>query len=194
MAPEAAEVTSRTINGVEYPAVGTYAIDPSHTQLGFAVRHMAVSKVRGRLSKFDGTIQIAEDPTDSKVALTIDATSVDTRDENRDNHLRTNDFFDVENHPTWTFNSTSISAEGPTEWQVTGDLTIRGVTKPVTLDVTLEGVAKDPYGNHRVGFSGKTTINRDDFDVSFGAVMEAGGLVVAKKVDIELEVEAVLQV
>ena len=193
MTTEAAEITSRTVNGVEYPAVGTYAIDSSHTQLGFAVRHMAVSKVRGRLSKFEGTIEIAEDPADSKVSLTIDATSVDTRDEARDNHLRTNDFFDVENHPTWTFTSTSISPETPTEWKVTGDLTIRGVTRPVTLDVTLEGVVKDPYGNHRVGFSGKTTINREDFDVSFGAVMEAGGLVVAKKVDIELEVEAVLQ-
>ncbi len=188
------EVTSRMVNGVEYPAVGTYAIDPSHTQLGFAVRHMAVSKVRGRLSKFEGTIDIAEDPTDSKVQLTIDATSVDTRDENRDNHLRTNDFFDVENHPTWTFASTSITAEGPTEWKVVGDLTIRGVTRPVTLDVSLEGVVKDPYGNHRVGFSASTSINREDFDVSFGAVMEAGGLVVAKKVDIEIELEAVLQV
>ena len=194
MTTQAAAVTSRTVNGAEYPAVGTYAIDPSHTQLGFAVRHMAVSKVRGRLSKFDGTIEIAEDPKDSKVSLTIDATSVDTRDENRDNHLRTNDFFDVENHPTWSFTSTSITPVDPTEWKVTGDLTIRGVTKPVTLDVSLEGVVKDPYGNHRVGFSGKTTINREDFDVSFGAVMEAGGLVVAKKVDIELEVEAVLQV
>src|SRR6202051_301741 len=127
MAPEAAEITSRTVNGVEYPAVGTYAIDPSHTELGFAVRHMAVSKVRGRLSKFDGTIEIAEDPTDSKVALTIDATSVDTRDENRDNHLRTSDFFDVANHPTWSFVSTAIKAEGPTEWKIEGDLTIRGV-------------------------------------------------------------------
>jgi polyisoprenoid-binding protein YceI len=154
---------------------------------------MAVSKVRGRFGKFEGTIEIAEDPTDSKVSLTIDADSVDTRDENRDNHLRTNDFFDVPNHPQWTFTSTSITADGPTEWKVVGDLTIRGVTKPVTLDVTLEGVVKDPYGNHRVGFSGSTTIDRDDFDVSFGAVMEAGGLVVAKKVSIELEVEAVLQ-
>jgi polyisoprenoid-binding protein YceI len=193
MTTEPAAVTSRTVNGTEYPAVGTYAIDPSHTQLGFAVRHMAVSKVRGRLSKFDGTIDIAEDPVDSKVSLTIDATSVDTRDENRDNHLRTNDFFDVENHPTWTFTSTAIAAAGPTEWKVTGDLTIRGVTRPVTLDVTLEGVVKDPYGNHRVGFSASTEINREDFDVSFGAVMEAGGLVVAKKVGIEIELEAVLQ-
>lgn len=187
------EVTSRIVNGVEYPAVGTYVIDPAHTQLGFAVRHMAVSRVRGRLSKFEGTLELAEDPVDSKASVTIDATSVDTRDESRDNHLRTNDFFDVANHPTWTFSSTSITPVAPTEWKLTGDLTIRGTTRPVTLDVTLEGVVKDPYGNHRVGFSASTSINRDDFGVSFGAVMEAGGLVVAKKVDIEIELEAVLQ-
>ena len=108
MSPEA-EVTTRTVDGVEYPAVGTYDIDPSHTELGFAVRHMAVSKVRGRLSKFSGTLVLAEDPADSKATVTIDASSVDTRDENRDGHLRTNDFFDVENHPTWTFVSTSRS-------------------------------------------------------------------------------------
>jgi polyisoprenoid-binding protein YceI len=190
---DSTEVTSRTVNGVEYPAVGTYVIDPSHTQLGFAVRHMAVSKVRGRFSKFEGTLELAEDPEDSKVSLTIDADSVDTRDENRDNHLRTNDFFDVANHPTWTFTTTSVSTVTPTEWKVNGDLTIRGTTRPVTLDVTYEGVVKDPFGNHWVGFSGSTSIDRDDFGVSFGAVMEAGGLVVAKKVDIELELEAVLQ-
>jgi polyisoprenoid-binding protein YceI len=188
-----AEVTSRTVNGVEWPAVGSFVIDPSHTELGFAVRHMAVSKVRGRFSTFDGTIDIAEDPSDSKVSVTIDARSVDTGDENRDNHLRTNDFFDVENHPTWTFDSTSVTGVSPTNWKVDGDLTIRGVTRPVTLDVTLEGVVKDPYGNHRVGFSASTSINRDDFGVSFGAVMETGGLVVAKKVDIQIEAEAVLQ-
>jgi polyisoprenoid-binding protein YceI len=187
------EVAGRTVNGVEYPAVGTYAIDVSHTQLGFAVRHMAVSKVRGRFSTFEGSLELAEDPTDSKVSLTIDANSVDTRDENRDNHLRTNDFFDVANHPTWTFSSTAITPESATEWKVEGDLTIRGVTRPVTLDVSLEGVVKDPYGNHRVGFSASTTIDREDFGVSFGAVMEAGGLVVAKKVNIEIELEAVLQ-
>jgi polyisoprenoid-binding protein YceI len=187
------EVTTRTVNGTEYPAVGTYAIDPSHTELGFAVRHMAVSKVRGRFSTFEGTLVLADNPADSKASVTIDARSVDTRDENRDNHLRTNDFFDVENHPTWTFESTSIKSGGGTEFKVDGDLTIRGVTRPVTLDVNLEGVVKDPYGNHRVGFSASTSINREDFDVSFGAVMEAGGLVVAKKVDIQIELEAVLQ-
>jgi len=192
MSPET-EVTSRTVDGVEYPAVGTYALDVSHTNLGFTVRHMAVSKVRGSFPKFEGTLEIAEKPEDSKVSVTIDAVSVDTRDENRDNHLRTNDFFDVENHPTWTFVSTAITPVNATEWKVEGDLTIRGTTKPVTLDATLEGVVKDPYGNHRVGFSAKTTINREDFGVAFGAVMEAGGLVVAKKVDIEIEAEATLQ-
>lgn len=190
---DAAEVTSRIVDGAELPAVGTYAFDPSHTQVGFAVRHMAVSKVRGRFTTFEGTLVVAEDPTQSSVNVTIDASSVDTRDENRDGHLKTNDFFDIENHPTWTFTSTSIVAEGPTSWKVTGDLTIRGTTKPVTLETTLEGVVKDPYGNHRVGFSATAEINREDFGVSFNGVMEAGGLVVAKKVTIEIEAEAVYQ-
>ena len=192
MSPETT-VSSRNVSGVEYPAVGTYTIDASHTELGFAVRHMAVSKVRGRFSTFEGTIQIGEQPADSKASLTIEAGTVDTRDETRDAHLRTNDFFDVANHPTWTFVSTSIKPEGLTEFKVEGDLTIRGVTRQVTLDATLEGVVTDPYGNHRIGFSASTSINRDDFGVSFGAVMEAGGLVVAKKVDIQIELEAVLQ-
>ena len=192
MSPQT-EVTSRIVDGVEYPAVGSYVLDTMHTTLGFTVRHMAVSKVRGSFDTFEGTLELAEKPEDSKVSVTIQAGSVNTRDENRDNHLRTNDFFDVENHPTWTFVTTAITAESPSEWKVQGDLTIRGVTKPVTLDATLEGVVKDPYGNHRVGFSAKTTINREDFGVAFGAVMEAGGLVVAKKVDIEIETEATLQ-
>ena len=186
-------VTSRTVNGVEYPAVGTYAIDTSHTRLGFAVRHMAVSKVRGDFKDFSGTLEVAEDPADSKVSVTIQAGSVDTHDENRDNHLRTNDFFDVENHPTWTFTSTTIRPVTPTEWHVDGDLTIRGVTKTVTLDVNLEGVVQDPYGMHRAGFSATTSIEREDFGVSFNGVMEAGGLVVGKKVDIDIEAEAVYQ-
>ena len=125
--------------------------------------------------------------------MTIQAGSVDTHDENRDNHLRTNDFFDVENHPTWTFTSTAIRPISGTEWNVDGDLTIRGVTRPVTLDATLEGVVQDPYGMHRVGFSATTSIEREEFGVSFNGVMEAGGVVVGKKVDIDLEIEATLQ-
>ncbi len=189
----AAEVTSRTVNGAEYPAVGTYVLDNMHTTVGFTVRHMAVSKVRGAFNKFEGTIEVAETPEDSKVTVTIDPSSVDTREENRDNHLRTNDFFDVANHPEWKFVTTAVQAKSPSEFKVVGDLTIRGVTKSVTLDTTLEGVVKDPYGMHRVGFSAKTSINREDFGVAFGAVMDAGGLVVAKKVDIEIEAEATLQ-
>ncbi len=185
--------TIRTVDGVEYPAVGTYDIDVSHTRLGFAVRHMAVSKVRGEFKDFSGTLELAENPVDSKIAVTIQAVSVNTNDENRDNHLRTNDFFDVENHPTWTFTSTAIRPKSASEWDVDGDLTIRGVTKPVTLDATLEGVVKDPYGNHRVGFSASTSIDREDFDVSFNGVLEAGGVIVSKKVDIDLEVEATLR-
>jgi len=185
--------TSRTVQGVEYPAVGTYDIDVSHTRVGFAVRHMAVSKVRGEFQEFGGTLELATDPVDSKIAVTIQAGSVNTHDENRDNHLRTNDFFDTEQHPVWTFTSTAIRPVTATEWHVDGDLTIRGVTRQVTLDATLEGVVKDPYGNHRVGFSATTSIVRDDFGVSFNGVMEAGGLVVAKKVDIDIELEATLR-
>ncbi len=186
-------VSSRTVDGVEYPAVGTFAIDTSHTRLGFAVRHMAVSKVRGDFKDFSGALVLAADPVDSTVSVTIQAASVDTHDENRDNHLRTNDFFDVENHPTWTFTSTAIRPINATEWYVDGDLTIRGVTKQVTLDATLEGVVQDPYGMHRVGFSAKASIDREEFGVSFNGVMEAGGLVVGKKVDIEIEAEATYQ-
>jgi len=186
-------VTSRTVNGVEYPAVGNYAIDVSHTRLGFAVRHMAVSKVRGDFTEFSGSLELAEDPADSKVSVTIQAASIDTRDENRDNHLRSSDFFDAENHPTWTFTSTAVRPVSANEWKVDGDLTIRGVTKPVTLDATLEGVVQDPYGMHRVGFSAKTSIDREDFGVSFNGVMEAGGVVVGKKVDIDIEAEATYQ-
>jgi polyisoprenoid-binding protein YceI len=185
--------TTRTVQGVQYPAVGTYDIDVSHTRVGFAVRHMAVSKVRGEFQEFAGTLELAEDPVDSKIEVTIQAGSVNTNDENRDNHLRTSDFFDTEHHPVWTFTSTAVRPVTATEWHVDGDLTIRGVTRQVTLDATLEGVVKDPYGNHRVGFSATTSIVRDDFGVSFNGVMEAGGLVVAKKVDIDLELEATLR-
>ncbi len=184
---------ARVVDGVEYPAVGTYVFDTAHTTLGFAVRHMAVSKVRGSFGSFDGQLTIAERPEDSSVSVTIDPASVTTGDESRDNHLRSDDFFDVANHPEWRFESTAVRTVRPGQFEVDGQLTIRGVTKTVTLALSLEGVLNDPFGNHRVGFSAKTAINRDDFGVSFGAVMESGGLLVAKKVDIEIEAEAVLQ-
>jgi polyisoprenoid-binding protein YceI len=184
---------ARTLDGIEIPAAGNYLLDPMHTRIGFAARHMAVSKVRGGFNSFEGSLEIGDDPLDSKVSVTIDVASVDTREEARDQHLRTNDFFDVPNHPTWTFVSTGVRPAGPGEWDVDGELTIRGVTRQVTLHTVLEGVVQDPYGNHRVGFSARTSVDREDFGVSFNAVLDKGGLVVGRKVDIEIEAEAVLQ-
>ncbi|MDA8340687.1 MAG: YceI family protein [Actinomycetota bacterium] len=190
---EQAVVTGRVVDGVTLPAVGTYDLDVAHTHVGFVVRHMAVSKVRGRFAGVDGVVEIGDDLADSSVRVTIDADSIDTRDENRDAHLRSNDFFDTATHPTWTYTSTAVRPTGPGAAAVDGDLTIRGITRPVTLAVTLEGVVQDPYGNHRVGFSATAEIDRQDFGVSFGGVMEAGGLVVANTVKIEIEAEAVLR-
>jgi polyisoprenoid-binding protein YceI len=187
------EVTTRVVDGTEYPPAGTYVLDPAHTRLGFAVRHMAVSKVRGSLDTFEGSVVVGDDPLESRVEVSIDATSVDTRDENRDNHLRSADFFDAEHHPTWSFTSTAVRQAGNGGWEVDGDLTVHGVTRPVTLRTEFEGVVRDPYGNLRIGFTATTSIDREDFGIGFNAVMEAGGLVVGKKVDIEIEAEAVLQ-
>jgi len=190
---DAAPVQSRNVDGVELPAVGTYAIDAAHTYAGFTVRHMAVSKVRGRFSGVEGTLVVAEDPLQSSVSVTIDAATIDTRDETRDNHVRTADFLDVASYPTITFESTSVEAANKGAWKVNGNLTIRGTTRPVSLDASLEGVIQDPYGNHRAGFSASGELNRDDFGVSFNAALETGGLVVAKKVTLEIEAEAVYQ-
>jgi polyisoprenoid-binding protein YceI len=190
---EIAEVGSRLVDGVEFPAIGTYTIDPAHTQVGFAIRHLGLSKVRGRFTTFEGTVVVAEDPAESSVNVTIDATSVDTREETRDNHLRTKDFFDVEHHPSWTYASTAVHYLGGSALEIVGDLTIRGITRPVTLEATLEGVGKDPWGGHRAGFSALAEIDRTDFDVSFGSVVEAGGVMLSKKVTIEIESEVVYQ-
>src|SRR5262245_11323022 len=177
--------TARTIDGVELPAAGTYALDPSHTTAGFTARHLMVSKVRGRFASVAGTITIAETPTDSEVAVTIDAASVDTRDQQRDDHLRSADFLDVENHPTLDFRSRSVTPAGPGVWAVDGDLTIKGETRPVRLDVTLEGVVADPWGNQRVGFSAETEIDRDEWGLNWNVALETGGVLVGRKVRIE---------
>jgi polyisoprenoid-binding protein YceI len=171
---------------------GTWAIDPIHSEVGFSVRHMMVSKVRGGFKTFEGTITIGDDPLDSKVEARIDAWSVDTRDENRDNHLRSSDFFEVEKYPHITFVSTAVRPHGH-NYEVTGDLTIRGVTRPVDLDLEFNGVSPDPWGGTRVGFSATTEISRADFGVEFNIPMDGGGVVVGDKIKIYLEVEAVLQ-
>jgi polyisoprenoid-binding protein YceI len=171
----------------------TYAIDPAHSEVGFAVRHLMISKVRGNFTGFTGAVTLGPDgdiPT--SIEGVVDATSVDTREEKRDGHLRSADFFDVENHPSLTFKSTSITGSG-SDFTAVGDLTIRGTTKSVTLKGEVGGHTTDPWGNDRVGFSATTRINRKDFAVSFNQALETGGVMVSDEVDIALEISAVLQ-
>jgi polyisoprenoid-binding protein YceI len=190
-----ATVTSpvRSVESVEVPVAGTYAIDPSHTHVGFSVRHLMVSKVKGSFSGVSGTINIADDPLQSSVEVSVDMASIDTRDEQRDAHLRSPDFFDVENFPTMTYASTAVRADGGNRWLVDGELTIHGVTRSVPLEVTFEGAGADPWGGLRAGFSARAEIDREDFGLTWNQVLETGGIAVGKKVTIDLEVEAVLQ-
>lgn len=177
---------------IDIPA-GTWNLDPSHTIVGFSVRHMMVSKVRGRFTKFSGSITTADDVADSAVEASVEMESVDTGDAARDGHLRTSDFFDVETHPTMTFRSTGVSGAGA-DYELQGDLTIRGVTEPVTFALEVGGVGKDPFGSTRVGFTATTSISRKDFGLEYNAALESGGVLVGDKVTIELDVEAVLAV
>jgi polyisoprenoid-binding protein YceI len=179
---------------VETPGLvaGTWNIDPTHSEVGFVVRHLMVSKVRGNFTSFDGSITIGEDPLLSRVEATIDAASIDTREPQRDAHLRSTDFFDVETHPKITFTSTSVRPDGR-DFVVTGDLTIHGVTRSVDLELEYNGVHADPWGGQRTGFSAATEISRGDFGIDFNIPLDGGGVVVGDKIKITLEVEAVLQ-
>jgi polyisoprenoid-binding protein YceI len=171
---------------------GDYTLDLAHSRIGFSARHAMVTKVRGQFNEFDGKVHLNfEDPEKSSVEITIQANSVDTRNEQRDGHLRTNDFFDVPNHPTITFHSTDVEKVDDEHYRVTGDLTIKGNTKPVTVDWEYIGAAKDPYGNIRLGFEGSTTVNRRDWGVEWNAPLETGGVLVSDKVTLEFEVSAV---
>jgi polyisoprenoid-binding protein YceI len=171
---------------------GNYTIDVAHSRIGFVARHAMVTKVRGGFDEFEGSGYFdAEDPGASHVELTIQTKSIDTRNADRDAHLRSNDFFDMEAHPTITFTSTAVERTGDDEYAVTGDLTIKGVTKPVTVEVEWGGAAVDPYGNLRIGFEGSTTVNRKDWGINWNAALEAGGLLVSDKVTLEFEVSAI---
>lgn len=169
---------------------GTYTLDPSHTQLGFVARHAMVTKVRGRFSDFEGTATTGENLENAKITVTIKADSIDTGNEDRDNHVRGGDFFDVENHPEITFESTDIAASGDT-LVVTGDLTIKGTTKPVTIDFDYMGVAEDPFGNERVGLEGSVVVNRKDWNIDFDVPLKTGGLLVSEKITLEFEISAI---
>ena len=183
--------TSTAPTSVQIPA-GTWTIDPSHSEVGFSVRHLMVSKVKGNFETFSGTIVIGEDPLASSVTAEVDLNSINTRDAQRDGHLRSADFFEVETHPTLTFASTSVRPSG-SDFVVTGDLTIKGTTKSVELALEFNGVHPDPWGGTRAGFSAETEISRKDFGVDFEIPMDGGGVVVGDKIKVVLEVEAVLQ-
>jgi polyisoprenoid-binding protein YceI len=185
------DFAARTVDGQTVPAPGTYTLDPAHTMVEFVVRHLGLAKVRGRFSDVSGDVVIDEDITRSSVEVIIGAASIDTRDKDRDAHLRSPDFLDVEQSPQMTFRSTAVSGEGD-EWTVTGDLTIRDVTRPVTLVVDFDGGAKDPWGGTRIGFSAHTEINREDFGLTWNQPLETGGWLVGKQVKIEISAEAVL--
>ena len=189
-----AEVTeqefTRTLQGVEAPTAGDWVFDTAHTNLMFIARYAMLTKVRGHFNSFEGTIHVADRPEDSQVELTIDASSITTDNDMRDNHLRSGDFLDLENQPTITFRSTKVEVLSEDRLRVTGDLTVRGVTKEVVLDTEYAGMAKDGYGRTRVAFSARTEIDRDQFGVSWNMALEAGGVLVGKKVQIELEVQA----
>ncbi len=171
---------------------GTWDIDPVHSDVSFTVRHMMVSKVRGRFGGFTGEIVTGEDVTSSSVRAEIDATSIDTGNEQRDGHVRSADFFDVENNPTWTFASTAVRADGD-DLVVDGELTIKGVTRSVPLALEVNGFGPDAFGGTRAGFTGTTTINRSDFGVDIAMPLDGGGVVVSEKVQISIEIEGVLR-
>ena len=171
---------------------GTWAIDPVHTDVGFVVRHMVVAKVRGRFTKFEGQIVTGENPADSSVTATIDLSSIDTGNQQRDDHIRSADFFEVETYPTMTYRSTGVRQDG-NDLILDGQLTLKGVTKDVPLRLELNGFGPDAFGGTRAGFTATADINRRDFGVNFNAALETGGAVVADKIAIHLEVEAVLQ-
>lgn len=171
---------------------GTYAIDPSHSEVGFTVRHAGISKVRGSFEKFEGALTVAENLLDSRAEVAIDAASINTRDANRDNHLRSADFWDAENKPTWTFVSTGVTGDHE-NFTLVGELTINGVTKPVELDVEYNGHVVDAFGTPRMGFSASTELSRKEFGLTWNAAMETGGFLVGDKVKIALEIAAVPQ-
>ena len=183
-----------SISETSTDVTGTYAIDPTHSRVGFVARHAMVTKVRGSFNEFTGTgFFDPADPSKTNFSLTIEANSIDTRNADRDGHLRTNEFFDMENHPQFTFVSTSVEATGADSFAVTGDLTIKGITNPVTVDFTYEGAAKDPFGNERIGFEGSAVVHRKDFGITFNAPLETGGVLVSEKIHLEFEVSAIRQ-
>ena len=183
---------TRIVDGAEVPLAGQYVVDPSHSEVAFVARHLVVAKTRGTFGSFTGEVEIGEDPTQSSLRAEVDLASVDTRDAGRDEHLRSADFFHVEEHPSMTFVSTAVHQDGD-RWAVDGDLTIRGVSNPVTLDVEFLGGIGDPWGNTRAAFSASTELDREAWGLTWNQALETGGVVVGKKVQIQIDAELIKQ-
>ena len=189
----AAAVQEREYQGVQAPPVGIYTLDPNHTTIEFVAKHMMFTKVRGRFAEFEGTIVVGETPEESSAEATMKVESLTTGVDQRDAHLRSADFFEVETYPSITFRTTKVEWVGGNQLRVTGDLTIRGVTRPVVLDAEYEGASVDPWGGFRIGFSASTQVDREDWGITWNVALETGGLLVSKKVDLEIETQAVLR-
>ncbi len=175
---------------IERPPTGTWTIDPGHAGVGFVGRHFGLTRIRGRFTGVEGTVTIGESVEQSTVAVVIAMDSVDSGDQTRDDHLRSADLFDVEHHPTATFRSTGVTAAAGTG-RLAGDLTIKGVTRPVELDVEFVGGVADPWGNERAVFSASGLINREDWGLTWNMLLEAGGLLVSKEIRLEIDVELI---
>lgn len=186
------DTLTRTAADTTVPVVGTYQLDPSHSSADFTVRHLGLSKVRGGFAIQQGTVEIADDPFQSSVEVTLDAASFNTGAADRDAHVKSADFLDVEQFPVLTFRSTGVRQSGD-GWAVDGELTIRDVTRPVTLDVEFEGANTDPWGNGRVGFAATTEFDREDFGITWNQALETGGVLVGKTVKVAIDVQAVAQ-
>jgi polyisoprenoid-binding protein YceI len=186
-----AQATARKVSELQLPTPGTWDIDQAHSNVGFVARHLMVAKVRGGFSAFSGNVTIGERPEDSSVTATIDAASIVTGDEMRDGHLRSPDFLDVEKYPTLEFRTTRVRQTGESTLQAEGELTIRGVTRPVTLDVEYLGLAMDPFGNEHAAFSATTEIDREEWGITWNKALETGGVLVGKRVKIELDIQAI---
>ena len=181
----------RTRDDREIPVAGVYQIDGAHTSVEFVGRHLMITKVRGRFSDVRGQITIDEEPTKSHVEVEIGVASVSTGNGDRDAHLKSGDFFDVEHYPTITFASTGLKPLGDNTWELVGDLTVHGTTRPVTLQVDFDGGGASPMGDERIGFSAATEVNREDFGLTWNVALETGGILVGKSARIELAVQAI---
>jgi polyisoprenoid-binding protein YceI len=187
-----ASAATRVLGGVELPAAGLWKVDPGHAEVAFVGRHFLLTKVRGRFTGVDAEVHIGADPASTKVTVTIDMASVTSGDDTRDNHLRSGDLFDIASYPTAAFRSTAVRWDG-TSGTMEGDLTIKGVTRPVTLTVSYLGYAEDPWGTDRAVFSARGRINREDWGVTWNMPLARGGLLVSTEIDLELEVELIRQ-